>query len=131
MTDDIAAGARCPCGSGETYGDCCNPLHAGERTAVTAERLMRSRFSAFAVGDVAYLLATWHSSTRPESLALDPGQRWIRLDVLATTGGGPFQESGTVEFRAHYRRDGRPGSMHELSTFTREDGRWRYLRAAR
>lgn len=130
MADDTAAGTRCPCGSGENYGDCCGPLHAGERTAATAEQLMRSRFSAFAVGDRAYLLATWHPSTRPKSLELDPGQRWTRLDVLATTGGSPFHDSGTVEFRAHYRREGRPGSMHELSTFTREDGQWRYLRAA-
>lgn len=129
MTDDIAPGRRCPCGSGETYRNCCGPLHAGERAAATAEQLMRSRFSAFAVGDTAYLLATWHSGTRPESLAPEPGQRWTRLDVLATTGGSPFHDTGTVEFRAHYRREGRPGSMHELSAFTREDGQWRYLRA--
>ncbi|GLY67981.1 YchJ family protein [Amycolatopsis taiwanensis] len=130
MADDIIAGTRCPCGSGETYGDCCGPLHAGERAAATAERLMRSRFSAFAVGDTAYLLATWHPSTRPKSLDLDLTQRWTRLDVLATTGGTPFHDSGIVEFRAHYRHKGRSGSMHELSTFTREDGQWRYLRAA-
>ncbi|WAL67835.1 YchJ family metal-binding protein [Amycolatopsis cynarae] len=129
MTDDITAGSRCPCGSGGNYGDCCGPLHAGERTAATAEQLMRSRFSAFAVGDTAYLLATWHSSTRPKSLELDPAQRWTRLDVLATSGGSPFHDSGKVEFRAHYRHEGRPGSMHELSMFTREDGQWRYLRA--
>jgi SEC-C motif-containing protein len=130
VADDIAAGARCPCGSGENYGNCCGPLHAGERSAATAEQLMRSRFSAFAVGDTGYLLATWHPSTRPKILELDPGQRWTRLDVLATTGGSPFHDSGTVEFRAHYRHEGRPGSMHELSTFTLEDGQWRYLRAA-
>lgn len=129
MTDDIEAGRRCPCGSGDNYGNCCGPLHAGDRTAATAERLMRSRFSAFAIGDTAYLLATWHPSTRPEKVELDPAQRWTRLDVLATTGGSPFHQTGTVEFRAHYRREGRPGSLHELSAFTREHGQWRYLRA--
>jgi SEC-C motif-containing protein len=130
VADDITAGTRCPCGTGENYDNCCGPLHTGDRTAATAEQLMRSRFSAFAVGDTAYLLATWHPSTRPESLEPDPGRRWTRLDVLATTGGSPFHDSGTVEFRAHYRHEGRPGSMHELSTFTRENGQWRYLRAA-
>ncbi|WP_236789406.1 YchJ family protein [Amycolatopsis sp. GM8] len=119
---------RCPCGTGETYGDCCGPLHRGERAAATAEQLMRSRFSAFAVGDTEYLLATWHRSTRPAGVDLDPAQRWTRLDVLATTGGSPFHETGTVEFRAHYRQDGKPGSMHENSAFTREGGRWLYVR---
>ncbi|GAB3008057.1 YchJ family protein [Amycolatopsis acidiphila] len=126
---DITDGTRCPCGSGETYGNCCGPLHSGERTAGTAEQLMRSRFSAFAVGDTGYLLASWHPSTRPASLNLDPGQRWTRLDVLATTGGSPFHTTGTVEFRAHYREEGGRGSMHERSTFTREGGRWLYVRA--
>lgn len=129
MADDITAGSRCPCGSGETYEFCCGPLHAGERAAATAEQLMRSRFSAFAVGDTAYLRATWHPRTRPRHLELDPGQRWTRLDVLATTGGSPFHDTGTVEFRAHYRQDGKAASMHERSSFTREDGRWYYVRA--
>ncbi|TNC27856.1 YchJ family protein [Amycolatopsis alkalitolerans] len=119
---------RCPCGSGEKYGNCCGPLHRAERTAATAEQLMRSRFSAFAVGDRAYLLETWHSSTRPAVLELDEAVQWRRLDALATTGGGPFHQEGTVEFRAHYRQDGKPGSMHENSVFCREDGQWRYVR---
>jgi SEC-C motif domain protein len=129
VADDITAGTRCPCGTGENYGNCCGPLHAGDRTAATAEQLMRTRFSAFAVGDTAYLLATWHPSTRPRSLELDPGRRWTRLDVLATSDGSPFHDTGIVEFRAHYRHEGRPGSMHELSMFVRENGQWRYLRA--
>ena len=88
---------------------------------------MRSRYSAFAVGDAAYLLATWHSSTRPGSLELDGEVRWTGLDVLGTTGGSLLAAEGTVEFRAHHRGGGRPGSQHENSRFVREDGRWRYL----
>ncbi len=90
---------------------------------------MRSRYSAFAVGDKAYLLATWHSSTRPRSLQLDPGTRWTGLDVLATGGGGLFAADGTVEFRAHRVSGGDIGSQHEVSRFVREDGAWRYLGA--
>lgn len=127
MVDDLTDDSRCPCGSGETYGNCCAPLHRGEHTAATAEQLMRSRFSAFAVGDTAYLLETWHPGTRPPSLRLDPELRWTRLDVLAASAGSPFHKTGTVEFRAHYRQDGRRGSMHEHSTFTREGGRWVYV----
>lgn len=117
---------RCPCGLGETYENCCAPLHRGESAAPTAERLMRSRFSAFAVGDAEYLLSSWHPDTRPATIRLDARQRWTRLDVLATTGGSPFHTTGTVEFRAHYRTPDGPGSLHEDSEFTRVDGRWVY-----
>jgi SEC-C motif domain protein len=118
---------RCPCGSGHPYGGCCAPLHRGGAQAPTAEALMRSRFAAFAAGDAAYLLATWHPRTRPAELELDPAQRWTRLDVLATGAGGPFDDAGTVEFRAHYRRAGQRGSMHERSRFARVGGAWRYV----
>jgi SEC-C motif-containing protein len=110
-----------------TTVECCGRLHDGTATAATAEQLMRSRYSAFAVGDGGYLLETWHSTTRPRSLDIDPDVRWTGLEVLATTGGTLLSADGTVEFRAHYRVEGRPGSQHEKSRFVREDGRWRYL----
>ena len=118
---------RCPCGTGLPYPECCGPLHEGTTTAATAERLMRSRYSAFAVGDPAYLLATWHPSTRPRTLSLDDDVRWTGLDVLTATGGSMFEADGTVEFRAHSVRGGRAGAQHENSRFVREDGRWFYL----
>jgi SEC-C motif-containing protein len=92
---------------------------------------MRSRYSAFAVGDADYLRRTWHRSSRPADLDpdldLDPGIRWTRLDVIDVRGGGPFDAEGTVEFRAHYRAHSGAGSQHEVSRFVREDGRWVYL----
>ncbi|WP_395108377.1 YchJ family protein [Actinomadura sp. SCN-SB] len=94
----------CPCGLPATYQDCCGRLHRGEARAKTAEELMRSRFSAFAVRDAAYLLATWHPATRPPRVDLDPGLSWQRLDIVHTTEGSPFHTEGTVEFRAHYLR---------------------------
>jgi SEC-C motif domain protein len=117
----------CPCGSGLPYAEDCGRLHDGTATAATAEQLMRSRYSAFAVGDAAYLLATWHSGTRPRSLDLDTRVRWTGLDVLATTSGSLLAAEGTVEFRAHYRSGGQGGAQHENSRFVREDGQWRYL----
>ena len=100
-----AVPVRCPCLSGETYAECCAPYHRGEADAPTAERLMRSRYSAFAVGDPAYLLATWHPRTRPDSgdFALDDGIRWYRLDILGRSGGGVLDTEGEVEFVAHYK----------------------------
>jgi SEC-C motif-containing protein len=119
-------GLACPCGLGEDYDACCGRLHAGA-PAPTAESLMRSRYSAFAVGDAGYLLRTWHRSARPRTLELDPSLRWTRLAVLETQAGGLFDDAGTVEFRAVYVQDGRRGVLAETSRFIRQDKRWAYL----
>ncbi|WP_435870875.1 YchJ family protein [Micromonospora globbae] len=121
--------APCPCGSGGPYARCCGPLHRGEVDAATAEALMRSRFSAFAVGDAGYLLRSWHERSRPARITLDPDRRWTRLEILATDRGGLLDTVGAVEFRAHYRAAGRPGTLTERSRFVRADGRWVYLDA--
>lgn len=121
--------ADCPCGLDKAYDDCCGTLHSGAATAATAELLMRSRFSAFAVGDEAYLLRTWHPTTRPAEVGFDRKQRWTRLEILGTTGGGPFHTEGTVEFRAHFTYRGQPDSLDENSRFVRDDGQWSYLTA--
>ena len=122
---------RCPCQSGLPYAECCEPFHLGHSPAPTAERLMRSRYSAFAVGAVDYLLATWHPSTRPDELSLDPDVRWTSLEILGRTRGGMLDSVGTVEFRANYRSDGGRGSQHETSTFRRENRIWLYVDALR
>lgn len=83
---------------------------------------MRSRYTAFAIGDVGYLLRTWHPDTRPRALTLDPAQRWTRLEILGRTGGGLFDSAGTVEFRAHHRE----GAQRENSRFVRTGGQWFY-----
>jgi len=90
---------------------------------------MRSRYSAFAVGDVAYLLASWHPESKPAELELDSSLRWYRLDILATSGGGLLDTVGTVEFRAHFRSPVGAGEQHERSRFVRKNGRWLYLGA--
>lgn len=88
---------------------------------------MRSRFSAFAVADPAYLSRTWHPSTRPRDLALDDDVQWYRLDVLATSGGGLLETQGTVEFEAFHRGPGGRGSLRELSRFLRGRDGWQYV----
>ncbi|MEU4343051.1 YchJ family metal-binding protein [Nocardia sp. NPDC023852] len=118
---------RCPCGQGGTFDDCCGPVLRGERAAATAAALMRSRYTAFAVADVDYLLRSWHPRTRPPEVALDPARRWLFLEVRAAERGGLFDDTGTVEFVAHYRdADGR-GALHEVSRFARFEGAWVYL----
>jgi SEC-C motif-containing protein len=90
---------------------------------------MRSRFSAFRVGDRDYLLRTWHPSTRPPRLDLDRALRWVRLEVLETTGGSAVHTEGTVRFRAHYAEGGKTGQMEEHSRFVRHEGAWAYVGA--
>ena len=91
---------------------------------------MRSRFSAFAIGDADYLLRSWHPSTRPAHLELDDAVRWYRLDILDREAGGLLDATGVVEFEAFYRGD-EQGSQRERSAFSRLDGRWVYLAAVR
>ncbi|MBX3602698.1 MAG: SEC-C domain-containing protein [Rubrivivax sp.] len=117
----------CPCGSGQPYPACCGRFHAGplHLQAPDAEALMRSRYSAFVRGDVDYLLATWHPSTRPASLVLEPGVRWLGLEVRAHHHID--DEHATVEFVARSRLAGRATRLHETSRFVREGGRWFYV----
>lgn len=118
--------ARCPCGSGDLFGGCCGPLLGGI-PAPTAERLMRSRFTAFSIKEAAYLSATWHPSTRPGEIDLDDDVVWRRLVIVDRTAGGPFDRDGEVEFEAFWQQRAERGSLRERSRFVREDRRWLYL----
>ncbi|QRY86801.1 preprotein translocase [Tsukamurella tyrosinosolvens] len=88
---------------------------------------MRSRFAAFRDGDVDWLLASWHPSTRPADLELDGDVRWRGLQIVDTVDGAEGDETGVVEFRATYVADGAHGVLHERSRFVREGGRWFYV----
>ena len=111
--------AMCPCGSGQGLEACCGRWHAGA-PAPDAENLMRSRYSAFVLGKAEYLFDTWHSSTRPDDLELDPNWEWRRLVIEATTAGGPFDDEGTVTFTAIARTPEGRVSQRERSRFVRE-----------
>ncbi len=98
------------------------------REPETAEELMRSRFDAFKRADAAWLLRTWHPSTRPAALDLGDNPRWRGLQIIETVEGGPSDAAGVVEFRATYLEDGDGvGILHERSRFVREGGRWFYV----
>ncbi|PQA85235.1 hypothetical protein C5F52_04450 [Limnohabitans sp. TS-CS-82] len=129
----MRASAACPCGRTDAkkrptvYTDCCGRFvaHFDTTPAPDSEHLMRSRYSAFVHDQVNYLLATWHSSTRPATLDFDAGAKWLGLEVREhkTTGA----DTAEVEFVARYRLDGRAVRLHERSRFVREDGRWFYV----
>lgn len=115
---------QCPCGSQKVLAECCGRYLDDMAAAPTAEALMRSRYSAYVRMDEAYLLATWHASTRPAVIDLSPTQ-WIGLTVKRHVQ----QDDGhaLVEFVARYKIGGRAYKLQETSRFVREDGRWLYV----
>ena len=119
--------ATCPCGSALPYAGCCGRYHAGplHLGAPDAEALMRSRYCAYVLGLEPYLLATWHPDTRPERIDLDPGLRWLGLEVRRHDRQDA--DHATVEFVARSKQAGRAHRLHETSRFVRVDGRWHYL----
>lgn len=126
---DNAGMPACPCDLGRDagldYAACCGPLHAGA-PAADARALMRSRYSAYVRADAAYLLATWHASTRPAQLDFDEATRWLGLEVKRHASDDA--RHAQVEFVARYRvGGGRAVRLHERSRFVREDGRWYYV----
>jgi SEC-C motif-containing protein len=112
-------------------GACCGPVLRGARRAPTAEALMRSRYTAFALRDLEHLLRSWHPSTAParDELAASLAEevRWLRLEIHGTQAGGPFDDAGVVEFSAISKSPHGRSVQRERSRFVREDGAWLYL----
>ena len=125
------ADKACPCGRlaargrARAYAACCGLAHTGEQPAPDAETLMRSRYSAFVLGDVPYLLRSWHSSTRPATLDLDAGTKWLGLEIKQHRSTS--EDRAEVEFVARFRVTGRAVRQHERSRFVREAGHWFYV----
>lgn len=122
----------CACGTGKNYSDCCEPFIKGKKLPPTAESLMRSRYSAFAHGEMDYIYDSHHESTRGEldmesvkSWALN--SKWIGLEILGTEKGSEKDTEGKVEFRCKFNFNDKEQSHHELSTFTKEKGQWYFV----
>lgn len=118
--------AACYCGSNKAYDNCCQPYHRG-LTAPTAEALMRSRYSAYALRLEEYLLRTWHPDTRPDHLGLenDTQTKWLDLSVKRHEAEGP--DFAIVEFIARYKLGGKAGKLHETSRFLKICHEWFYV----
>jgi len=116
----------CYCGSAFPFTQCCEPILVGNQKAVTAEVLMRSRYSAYATHDADYLIATTHSSTRAthsknEILYWATSNQWQRLEIIRVT-------TNTVEFKAFYFNPNKELQVHhEHSRFVEENGEWMYV----
>ena len=116
----------CPCHSGKTYPDCCQPLHHGT-PAPDAERLMRSRYSAYVLKLPDYLMSTWHADSRPAQLTAEDlgGIKWLKLEVLSHHQSDAMHAE--VVFVATYQSGKQKKTqLKEHSQFIHVDGRWLY-----
>ncbi len=118
----------CLCGSGVEYRQCCETFHSNEMSAPTAESLMRSRFTAFAMHNESYLLKTWDISKRPADIDFSKNAvDWLRLEIFNIKKGGVKDSKGIVEFKAFYMLDSEEYVMKELSRFKKLNNQWLYL----
>ena len=113
----------CPCG-GESLDVCCGPFISGNEVPETPEQLMRSRYSAYVLGDEAYLRSTWDPATCPPEPLVEPNISWVGLEVRSSQHEG---DEGIVEFVARAKVGGRARRLHETSRFVRREGRWLYV----
>lgn len=124
--------APCPCARAGTHGKplrfsaCCGPYLGGDTPAPDAQSLMRSRYSAFVLQREAYLLGTWHASTRPAQVGFDTMGKWLGLEVRKALIHSATDAE--VEFIARFKPQGASAwRLHERSRFVQQDGRWWYV----
>ncbi|AWF83408.1 hypothetical protein BTJ40_08540 [Microbulbifer sp. A4B17] len=117
---------HCPCGSGKPFEKCCGLYLSGKAYPNAAEAVMRSRYSAFADGNIPYLIKTWHPDTCPELQPEDIETQWTRLEVVKSKAG---LKKSIVEFKAWYTENDQEHLIHEISLFKLYKKRWVYLQA--
>jgi len=124
----LAGSKPCFCGSGRDAGECCLFLIEGAAVAVSAEQLMRARYTAYVLSKVDYILSSWHSRRRPVTLELEKSlqsTQWLGLKVLSCS---PVKDNTAyVEFVAAFSINGEAGQMHERSRFIFEHEQWFYV----
>ncbi|MEI8633917.1 YchJ family metal-binding protein [Vibrio sp. PP-XX7] len=121
---------KCICGSQRHYKNCCQPIHLAHECATTPEQLMRARYSAYALGLVDFIIATYHSSNRARhdrAGIIDGTQnQWSKLVILQTDSGSTSNE-GFVHFKAYFQQHEQSYCLQERSRFIRENGLWYYV----
>ncbi|MBI3928111.1 MAG: YchJ family protein [Armatimonadetes bacterium] len=119
----------CDCGSGASREECCGRFLSGQELPRTAEELMRSRYTAYKLGNFDYM-----ARTQVERFDWDTARKWSGkvewegLSVRSVENGGPEDQEGTVDFEARYRLDRMRHVHREKSDFRRIHGRWHYVR---
>ena len=121
----------CYCNSKKEFENCCKPIILGKQNAETAEQLMRSRYCAYVVADINYLLNSHHPDTRPTKerkhiLEWSKSVTWIGLEIISKHKGLQTDTDGFVEFKALFQEKNHIDCIHESSYFVKENNRWYY-----
>jgi SEC-C motif domain protein len=129
----VQSQSPCPCGTGRTFADCCEPLIRQQRTAATAEQVMRSRFTAHVIRDEAHLHRTYLPTAKQPYVpddAAGEAMDWTRL-VIHSHDHEVKPDTSHVDFTAYYRDGDQELAMHEKSEFLRVEGVWLFSRPIR
>jgi len=123
---------KCPCTSGKEFAACCEPILTKKQKASTAEQLMRSRYTAYATGNVDWIVDSQSPDGRQfvDRKATEQWSRsatWHRMEILQTTDGGPDDNEGFVDFKAYYTIGTEDITHHEVASFRKEDGEWFFV----
>lgn len=118
----------CPCGNDRPLEACCGPYLDGAKHPETAEELMRSRFTAYATGNIDYVCDTEENPQRKTIENWAKSTQFKRLRVLSSEAGGKGDETGTVTFEADFETKGETGTHRETSQFRKQEGRWVFFR---
>jgi SEC-C motif-containing protein len=125
----------CPCGSERSLAACCGRFISGGQWPLRAEELMRSRYSAYVLGELDYLMQTHDPATASQAVRASAARwmkeaQWRGLEVVATERGEGGDDEGMVEFKARYVTREGSAVHHERSGFRRIEGRWVYVDGA-
>jgi SEC-C motif-containing protein len=123
---------KCPCNDAVEFAACCEPVIRGQRKAATAEELMRSRYSAYALGEIEWIVDSQSPDGRQfvDRRATEEWSKratWHRIEIVETREGGPDDAEGFVEFKAYYTLGGEDITHHEIASFRKENGTWFFV----
>ncbi|MBI9035945.1 MAG: YchJ family protein [Bacteroidales bacterium] len=123
---------NCYCGNTLNYEACCGAIISGRKIALTAEELMRSRYSAHVVVETDYIISSFATESRPENQQEKISEwarktQWERLEIIGRSKGSELDNTGYVEFKAFFKENGKLEYIHENSFFKKENGLWFYV----
>jgi SEC-C motif domain protein len=122
----------CPCGSGLKFSACCEPIIKGSKKALTAEMLMRARYTAYVKHEIDFIINSCEHSDQIAEIDRKATEEWSKtstwhgLSILHTEKGTESDEEGLVEFEAIYSQKGIRDVHHETGYFKKIDGNWLY-----
>jgi len=121
---------QCPCGSSKDYAQCCEPYLSGQQLPASPEAMMRSRYTAFTLGDMDYIEKTIKGHAA-DVFDKTLSQEWVNQvqwkSLKIINSSQPSKSIGFVEFVAHYQENGQDQYLHEQSEFHLENGIWYYV----